>query len=204
MASSVADSSISPMTYCGAIGVRSGFCSMCIASATRSSSPVSASGACRRVAPATAATPSATRRHRRPPAPPPAGAPRDALARCRPAPLARCPAWAGASCGEVGADHEQYVAVVDQLLSRPGAEQSDAADRQRGVIRDHRLAGQCLDHWSGQSMGHRGHLVPGAERTHPGQDGRSLCSVEHLCPAATCSGSDTPKRRGNTVEPMRG
>ena len=81
--------------------------------------------------------------------------------------------------GEVGADHEQRVAVLHQILTGPGTEQPDPADRVLGVVRDDRLAGQGLDDRRAEPVSHGKHLVPGVQRTRTGQDGHVLPLVQH-------------------------
>jgi hypothetical protein len=55
--------------------------------------------------------------------------------------------------GEVRAQHQQRVDVLDQLLARPGTEQSDPAHHVRRVVRHRHLARQGLDDRRGQHLG---------------------------------------------------
>ena len=81
---------------------------------------------------------------------------------------------------ERGADHEEGVAVLHDLLARPGAEQAQAAGGERVVVGDDHLPGQRLDDRGAERLGDGEHLVAGVPRPDPDQHRDLGAGVEHV------------------------
>ena len=79
-----------------------------------------------------------------------------------------------------GADDEQRVAGFQRLLRRARAEQPDGARRVGAVVRHHAFTEQRLDDRRRQQIGHALELVPGAQRSAPGEDRHLAAGVQEL------------------------